>query len=66
MRYVRRFLEFVASRVMIVTVITALLIMSFYMAMNIANIYVMVDDGLDARAEVPRTGGKLWEQQFQG
>ncbi len=56
MKYIRRFLEFIASRVAIVTLVVALLVMSFYLAMNIANIYVMVDEGLDARAAVIMSG----------
>ena len=34
------------------TVVSALLIMSFYLAMNTANIWVLIDDGLSARAAV--------------
>lgn len=52
MRILRRFLCFIASRVFFLTVISALLIMSFYLAMNTTNIWVLIDDGLDARAGV--------------
>ena len=49
MRILRRFLSFIASRMFFLTVISALLIISFYLAMNTANIWVLIDDGLDGR-----------------
>ena len=52
MRILKRFLTFVASRMFFLTVISALLIISFYLAMNTANIWVLIDDGLSARAGV--------------
>ena len=52
MRILKRFLSFIASRVFFLTVLCALLIMAFYLAMNTANIWVLLDDGLDARAGV--------------
>ena len=62
MRILKRLLNFIASRMLIVTVACALLIISFYLAMNTANIWVLIDDGLDARASVVLMGedvGKL-------
>ena len=56
MRILKRFLNFIASRMFLLTVISALLIMSFYLAMNTANIWVLIDDGLDARAGVVLMG----------
>ena len=50
MRTLKRFLSFIASRMFFLTVISALLIISFYLAMNTANIWVLIDDGLSARA----------------
>ena len=52
MRILKRFLGFIASRIFFLTLISALLIMAFYLAMNTANIWVLIDDGLDARAGV--------------
>jgi len=52
MRILKRFLSFIASRMFFLTVISALLIISFYLAMNTANIWVLIDDGLSARAAV--------------
>jgi len=51
-RILKRFLSFIASRLFVLTVVSALLIMSFYLAMNTANIWVLIDDGLSARAAV--------------
>ena len=61
MRILKRFLNFIASRMFLLTVISALLIMSFYLAMNTANIWVLIDDGLDARAGVVLMGGSADE-----
>ena len=56
MRVLKRFLNFIASRMFFLTVISALLIISFYRAMNTANIWVLIDDGLTARASVVLMG----------
>ena len=50
MRILKRLLSFLASRLFLLTIISALLIISFYLAMNTANIWVLIDDGLSARA----------------
>jgi len=50
LRILRRLLSFIASRMLMLTVVSALLIISFYLAMNTANIWVLISDGLDARA----------------
>lgn len=70
MRTLRRFLSFIASRMFFLTVISALLIISFYLAMNTANIWVLIDDGLTARASVVLMGedssdlSKYFRQEF--
>ena len=56
MRILRRLLTFIASRMFFITVVSALLIISFYLAMNTANIWVLITDGLDARAAVVLMG----------
>ena len=56
MRILRRFLNFIASRRFVLTVVCALLIIAFCLAMNTANIWVLISDGLDARAGVVLTG----------
>ena len=70
MEYLRRFLWFFATRLMLLTLIVALLIVGFYMAMNSANIYVLLTDGLTERAEVIIDGaestqlGDFFEQSY--
>ena len=49
MKYIHRFFSFVASRLLMFTLITALLILAFYLAMNTANIYLLLNDGMTAR-----------------
>ena len=56
MRILRRFLNFIASRMFVLTIVCALLIIAFCLAMNTANIWVLISDGLDARAGVVLTG----------
>ena len=50
MRVLKRLLNFIASRMLLLTVVFALLVIAFYLAMNTANIWVLIGDGLDARA----------------
>lgn len=61
MRILKRLLDFIASRLFIVTVVCALLVISFYLAMNTANIWVLISDGLDARAGVVMMGNDASE-----
>ena len=56
MRILKRFLTFIASRVFFFTVLSALFIIAFYLAMNTANCWVLISDGLDARAGVVLMG----------
>ena len=67
MRILRRFLGYIASRIFFLTVLCALLIMAFYLAMNTANIWVLLDDGLDARAGVVlmREDEQMLEKYFR-
>lgn len=52
MKYLRRFLGFVASRLVIFSIISTLIILAFYLAMNTANIYILLSDGMKMRASV--------------
>lgn len=52
MKYLRRFLWFFTTRMFWFIIIAGILIIAFYTAMNTANIYVLVTDGLNARAGV--------------
>ena len=55
MKYLRRFLGFLASRLVVITLVVALLVMIFYTCVNYANIYILLSDGMKARAEVVLT-----------
>lgn len=52
MKYLRRLLWFTASRLLIITFCAALITLSFYMALNTANIYILISDGMGARASM--------------
>lgn len=52
MKYLRRFLGFVASRLVIFSIISTLVILAFYLAMNTSNIYILLSDGMKMRASV--------------
>lgn len=56
MRTLKRLLDFIAARLLLLTVVFALLVIAFYLAMNTANIWVLIDDGLNARAGVVLMG----------
>lgn len=50
MKYIRRLMWFIASRMIILSVIAGLLTVAFYLPMNAGNIYVLLNDGMRARA----------------
>jgi len=52
LKYLRRLLWFTASRLLIITFCAALVTLAFYMALNTANIYILVSDGMQARASM--------------
>lgn len=52
MLYIRRFVWFIASHLILVCVLLGMLICGFFMAMNMANIYVILDEGMEKRCEV--------------
>lgn len=52
MKYVRRLMWFIASRVLIFTIVASILVCGFYMCMNSANIYIVLTDGLKERVNV--------------
>jgi hypothetical protein len=52
MKYLRRFIWHIASRLLIVTLVLGLLVTGFYYAMNMTNIYVVLKDGMARRAQV--------------
>ena len=52
MLYIRRLIWFIASRLVIVCVLAGMLVCGFFMCLNMANIYVILDEGLEKRVEV--------------
>lgn len=52
MKYLRRFLWYVAKHLLGITVLFGALIIAFYMAMNTANITILLEDGMALRAQV--------------
>ena len=52
MVYLRRLVWYIASRLVLVCVLCGMLVCGFYMCLNTANIYVILNDGLEKRAEV--------------
>lgn len=52
MLYFRRFIWFIASRLVLICVLSGMLICGFFMCMNISNIYIILNDGLEKRVDV--------------
>ena len=52
MLYIRRLIWFIASRLIILCVLAGMLVCGFFMCLNMANIYVILDEGLEKRVEV--------------
>ena len=52
MKYIRRFVGFLATRLLWFTVCVSVLACAFYMCMNTANVYIVLTDGLEKRVEV--------------
>ena len=52
MKYLRRLIWHVASRLLIVCVVLGLMVVTFYYAMNLTNIYIVLKDGMARRAQV--------------
>lgn len=56
MKYLRRFLGFLAGRLVVISIVCVLMILAFYMALNTSNIYILLSDGMQERANVILTG----------
>lgn len=52
MVHLRRLIWFIASRLILICIICGMLVCGFYMCLNTANIYVILTDGLEKRADV--------------
>lgn len=52
MLHLRRLVWFIATRLMLICILGGMLVCGFYMCLDTANIYVILNDGLQKRAEV--------------
>ena len=52
MKYFRRLVWFAATRLLVAVAVLGVFVMAFYFAMNAANIYVILKDGMARRAQV--------------
>ena len=52
MKYLRRTIWYVASRLLIVCLVLGVLVTAFYYAMNLTNVYIVLKDGMALRAQV--------------
>ena len=52
LKYIRRLIWFIASRLLIFTIAVSILLCAFYMCMNTANVYIVLNDGLEKRVDV--------------
>jgi hypothetical protein len=56
MKYLRRLMWYISSRLIGICVVLAILIIGFYYAMNMANMQVVIKDGMAKRAQVVMMG----------
>ena len=68
MKKLRRFVWYLASRLLLLTVLLGLIMVTFYYAMNATNIYVILKDGMAKRAQVimMQEDAKELNKFFQG
>ena len=52
MKYLRRLVWFIASRLLALLLVLGILSVTFYFAMNAMNIYIIIKDGMASRAKV--------------
>ena len=55
MKYLRRLLQFTATRLIIFTVCASLVVCAFYIAFNLGNAYILISEGMEKRAVVAMT-----------
>ena len=56
MKYLRRLVWYLSSRLLILFCVLGLMTMAFYFSMNATNIYIMLKDGMAKRAQVVMMG----------
>ncbi len=52
MKYIRRLIMYLTSRLFVLVLLTSLCIVSFYYAMNLSNMQIIIKDGMARRAQV--------------
>ena len=52
MLYFRRFVWFIASKLVLLCVLLGMLLCAFFMCLHLANVYIILDEGLEKRVEV--------------
>lgn len=52
MKYLRRLIWYIASRLLIILIVLGLITTAFYFSMNATNIYIIMKDGMAKRAQV--------------
>ncbi len=52
MKYIRRLLMYLSSRLFVLVLIVSLCVVSFYYAMNVTNMQIILKDGMAKRAQV--------------
>ena len=52
MKYLRRFVWWLVTRLLVLSVVLGLMVVTFYYAMNLANIQIVLKDGMARRAQV--------------
>ena len=52
MLHLRRLVWYIVTRLLLVCILCGMLVCGFYMCLNTANIYVILNDGLERRAQV--------------
>ena len=70
MKHLRRLIWYAASRLMLITLVLGMIVVTFYYAMNATNIYIVLKDGMARRAQVvmmeedPAELNKYFQQSF--
>ena len=58
MKYLRRLIWYVSSRLLIILCVLALVTTAFYFSMNATNIYIILKDGMAKRAQTVMMGAE--------
>lgn len=59
MKYLRRLIWYICSRLLVLCCILGLIVMAFYFSMNATNCYILLKDGMAKRAQVIMMGSDV-------